>query len=100
MGVSTFISRLETSFLNQLSEEDLPPHADPNDGEAVRAWVHEAFGRWFLQHRDDLLGREWARRGWAEFTFKPSASGGLRESYRLKPEHVETIDRWMQDEIE
>lgn len=100
MGVTAFIRRLETSFLNQLGDKEVPRHLDPSDGAAVRAWFQEAFGRWFLEHRDDVLAREWARRGWAELVLKPTESGELKESYRVKPEFVGTIDDWMQDKID
>ena len=100
MGVTAFISKLETSFLNQLDDKEIPRHVDPNDGDAVRAWFREAFGRWFLERRDDVLAREWANRGWAELALKPTASGELKESYRVKPEYVETIDDWMQDKLD
>ena len=99
MGVTSFISRLETSFLHQLDDKVIPRHIDPRDAVAVRAWFAEAFGRWFLEHRDDVLAKEWVKRGWAELILKPTASGKLKESYRVKPEHVETIDEWMQDKV-
>jgi len=97
MGVTSFISKLETSFLNQLDDRLIPRHIDPGDAVAVRAWFAEAFGRWFLEHRNDVLAKEWVKRGWAELILKPNASGELKESYRVKPEYVETIDEWMQD---
>jgi hypothetical protein len=100
VGVTPFISRLQTSFLNQLDDKEIPPHVDPSDGDAVRAWFQEAFGRWFLEHRNDVLAREWVRRGWAEVVLKPDASGELKQSYRVKPQYVETIDDWMQDKID
>lgn len=85
MGVTAFIGKLETSFLKQLDDKEIPRHVDPNDGDAVRTWFKEAFGRWFLEHRDDVLAREWAKRGWAEVVLKPTASGELKQSYRVKP---------------
>lgn len=100
MGVTAFIRRLEAFFLNQLDDREIPRHLDPRDNEAVQAWFQEAFGRWFLENRDDVLAREWVRRGWAEPVLKPGPSGQLRHSYRVKPEYVETIDDWMQDKIE
>ena len=48
MGVTAFISGLETFFLNKLDEKDIPRHLDVNDWAAVQAWFSEAFGRWFL----------------------------------------------------
>ena len=100
MGMTTFINKLETRFLNQLTDDEIPKDLDPRDGESVRVWFKKAFGLWFLKNRDDLLAREWVRRGWAESILKPTESGELKESHRVKPECVETIDAWMQDEIE
>jgi hypothetical protein len=100
VGVTSLIHNLETAFLNQVDSKEIPKHLDPKDGEAVKAWFHEAFGIWFLKHRDDLLAKEWARRGWAEWSLKPVESGELKETYRVKPECAELIDAWLQDEIE
>ena len=100
MGVTSFLHQLEAFFLTQLDSKEIPKHLDPKDGDAVRAWFHEAFGYWLLKHRDDLLAKEWARRGWAEYTLKPAASGELQESYRVKPDCVQQIDAWLQDEID
>jgi predicted DNA-binding transcriptional regulator len=100
VGVTAFINKLETRFLNQLKDDELPRNLDPNDRDSVRAWFKEAFGLWFLKHRDDLLAREWARRGWAEYILKPTESGGLKEIHRVRPECVEKIDAWLQDEID
>ena len=99
MGVTAFVNKLETQFLNHLREDDIPKNLDPSDGVSVQAWFKEAFGLWFLKHRDDLLAREWVRRGWAEYVLKPGESGQLKETHRVRPEYVETINAWLQDEI-
>jgi hypothetical protein len=100
VGVTSFLDKLEASFLTQLDSKDIPKHLDPKDGAAVQAWFHEAFGYWLLTHRDDLLAREWGRRGWADCVLKPAESGELKESYRVKPHCVEQIHAWLQDEID
>jgi hypothetical protein len=100
MGVTTFLGKLESSFLTQLDSKEIPKHLDPKDGEAVKVWFHEAFGYWLLKHRDDLLAKEWARRGWAECVLKPTESGELKEAYRVKPGCVEQINAWLQDETD
>ena len=75
MGVTAFINKLEARFLNQLPDDEVPGNLDPSDGDSVRAWFNEAYGLWFLKNRDDLLAREWVKRGWAEYVLKPTASG-------------------------
>jgi hypothetical protein len=100
VGVTSFIHNLEISFLNQLDGKEIPGHLDPNDGLGVAAWFHEAFGIWFLNHRDDVLAKEWARRGWAEWSLQPAKSGELKETYQVKPECAQQIDDWLQDQIE
>ncbi len=66
----------------------------------MQAWFKEAFGLWFLKHRNDLLAREWVRRGWAEYVLKPTGSSELKETHRVRPECVEKVDAWLQDEID
>jgi hypothetical protein len=100
MGVAAFTRKLEKRFLNQLDPRDIPKDVDPADGDAVRAWFAEAFGYWFLEHRDELLGREWVRRGWAESVLRATESGSLREAFRVRPECAEKIDAWLQDELD
>jgi len=100
MGVTAFTTKLRTHFLDQLRDEDIPKHLDPNDKDAVHAWFKEAFGYWFLEHRDDLLGGKWAGRGWAESVLEVTDSGKLTEAFRVKPEHAQKIDAWLQDEID
>jgi hypothetical protein len=100
VGVTSFIHNLETSFLNQLDGQEIPRHLDPKDGHGVAAWFHEAFGIWFLNHRDDVLAKEWARRGWAEWSLRPMESGELKEVYKVKPERAEQIEDWLHDEID
>jgi hypothetical protein len=100
MGMTSFIRDLETRFLNQLDSKEIPKHLDVKDGDAVKAWFHEAFGIWFLNHRDDLLAKEWSTRGWAEWSLKPMESGELKDVYRVKPECAEQIDKWLHDEID
>jgi hypothetical protein len=100
MGVTAFTRKLETYFLNQLDPKDMPKHLDLSDGEAVKAWFKEAFGYWFLEHRDELLGREWVRRGWAKSVLRTEPSGKLKEWFRVKPECAKSIDAWLQDEID
>jgi hypothetical protein len=100
VGVTAFLGRLEAHFLNQLKDQEIPAHLDPHDGKAVKEWFREAFGYWLLEHRDEVLAREWVRRGWAEYVLKPDPAGGLHESHRVKPEFVETIDDWLQDKVE
>ncbi len=100
MGVTVFVNKLETRFLNQLTDDEVPEDLDPSDGDSVQAWFKRAFGLWFLKHRDDLLAREWVRRGWAENVLKPTGSSELKETYRVRPECVEKVDAWLQDEID
>lgn len=100
MGVTAFVNKLEARFLGQLTDGELPKDLDPNDGASVQAWFKEAFGLWFLKHRESLLAREWVRRGWADDILKPDESGQLKETYRVRPEHVEKIDAWLKDEID
>jgi len=100
MGMTAFMKTLETNFLNQLEPEAIPKHLDPRDWDAVQTWFKDAFGFWFLERRDELLGREWARRGWADVVLRPTESGRLKEFFRLKPECVETVDAWLQDQLE
>jgi hypothetical protein len=100
MGVTAFTKKLETHFLNQLDPKDTPKDIDARDGEAVRNWFKEAFAYWFLEHRDELLGREWVRRGWAESVLRSTESGKLAEAFRVKPECAERIDAWLQDQID
>jgi len=100
VGVTAFINKLETRFLNQLTDDEVPKHLDPSDGASVQAWFKKAFGLWFLKHRDDLLAREWVKRGWAEYILKPTESGELKETHRVRPEYVEKVDAWLQDEID
>ncbi|MHC4402732.1 MAG: hypothetical protein ACYTG0_23970 [Planctomycetota bacterium] len=100
MGVTSFTERLESHFLNQLDPTDIPKEIDPRDWETVREWFKEAFGYWFLEHRDALIGREWVKRGWAESVLQPDPAGKLKESFRVKPECIDTIDAWLQDEID
>jgi hypothetical protein len=100
VGVISFLNQLERSFLNQLDANAIPKHLNPQDGEAVHDWFHEAFAYWLLDHRDELLAKEWVRRGWAELLLTPSEAGPLKETYRVKPECVEQIEAWMQDETD
>jgi hypothetical protein len=100
MGVTAFTNKLERHFLNQLDPEDIPPHLDRRDQTAVAAWFKQAFGYWFLENRDDLLGREWVRRGWAETVLRTTESDKLKESFQVKPECSDKIDAWLQDEID
>ena len=100
MGVTAFTQKLEKHFLNQLDPKDVPRHLDPRDKDAVHAWFKEAFGLWFLERRDDLLGREWVKRGWAEAVLQTSESGKLKEVFRVKPKHSDKIDAWLGDQID
>jgi len=100
VGVSAFLDKLETHFLNHLKDDEIPAHLDPADGKAVREWFKEAFALWLLKNREELLAREWIRRGWAECVLKPTESGELKETHRVKPEFVETIDAWLNDQID
>lgn len=100
MGVTAFTRKLEKHFLDQLDPKEIPKHLDPRDGAAVKAWFKEAFGYWFLEHRDELLGREWVKRGWADTVLRPAESGKLKERFQVKPECAEKIDAWLQDEID
>lgn len=100
MGMTAFTTKLRTYFLDQLGPKDIPKHLDPNDKHAVHAWFKEAFGYWFLEHRDELLGREWVRRGWVESVLQVTESDKLTEAFRVKPEHAQKIDAWLQDEID
>ena len=52
-----------------------------------------------LEHRDELLGREWIKRGWAESVLETTESGKLVEQFRVKPECAERINAWLEDEI-
>ncbi len=100
MGVTAFLDKLEASFLNQLDDDEIPRTLLVSDGRAVREWFKQAFGYWLLQHRDDLMAREWVRRGWAEHSLEPTESGDLKDAYRVKPESVQLIDDWLQDRID
>ena len=100
MGVTEFTKKLETHFLNQLDPKDIPKDIDPRDSDAAGSWVKEAFTYWFLEHRDELLGREWVKRGWAESVLETTEPGKPKECFRVKPECTEKIDAWLQDEID
>jgi len=100
VGVTQFIDRLEFHFLSQLSEKDLPAGISPDDSPAIRAWFKEVFGVWFLQHREEVLRKEWTKRSWAAEVLAPDATGKLKMGYRVKPECVQQIDDWLQDQIE
>ena len=100
MGVTAFTKKLERHFVNELDPKDIPKDIDATDGKAVRDWFEEAFAYWFLEHRDELLGREWVRRGWAESVLRSTESGKLVEDFRVKPEYTEKINAWLQDEID
>lgn len=97
MGVTTFLQRLETTFINQLLAEHIPRGLDPTDGPGVKSWFKEAFGFWWLERRNELLGREWVKRGWAEYVVAPDGQGGFVGEYRVRPEHVRDIDAWLED---
>jgi hypothetical protein len=99
MGMTTFLKRLHTDFLNQLGEGDAARHVDVADGDAVVQWVSVRFGQWFLDHRDDLLAREWARQGWAEVVYRRGPTGHFKEVYVVKPHCAETVNAWLQDEL-
>ncbi len=98
--MTAFNDKLETQFLNQLADDEIPKNLDPKDGTVVQAWFETAFMAWFLKHRDDLLARESVRRGWAENILRPTGSSELKETYRVRPECVEKVDAWLQDEID
>ena len=66
----------------------------------MRQWFKEAFGVWFLQHREDVLSKEWAEAGLGRRGARPDADGKLKMGYRVKPECVQQIDDWLQDRIE
>jgi hypothetical protein len=100
VGVSSFLRRLEYSFLNELDGKDIPHNLDPKDGETSNAWLDEAFANWLLEHRDELMAKEWAKRGWVQWTPKPLGRGTLKESYQVNPDCVDQIDAWLQDEID
>ncbi|MBN2296111.1 MAG: hypothetical protein JXM70_27015 [Pirellulales bacterium] len=99
MGVTEYINKLETEFLNQLADNEIPRDLDPNDSAAVQAWFKTTYAAWFLEHRDELLAREWVKRGWAEHIMQPTESGKWEKHHRVKPEYVEEVDAWLQDEI-
>ena len=99
MGSTKFLRKLETVFLNELDDKEIAPFVDCTDGEAVQQAVLDAFGMWFLRNRDDLLAREWIKKGWAELTVVGDASGHLKESYRVKPVYVNHIENWLEDEV-
>jgi hypothetical protein len=100
MGVTRFIDTLEVHFLSRLSDTDIPEGISPDDSRAVAEWFKDAFGVWFLQHRDDVLSKEWMKRGWAAEVLVPDSAGKLKMGYRVKPECVQQIDDWLQDRIE
>ena len=99
MGITSFLHDLEMNFLNELKRDDIPSEIDIGDWDVVTAWFREAFAQWFLENRDEVLSREWVRRGWADYILKPSTPGKLEEFYRVKPEFVDQMDAWLQDEI-
>ena len=100
MGITLFLRNLETHFLNQLTDEDIPSDIQVADWDNVQDWFSEAFAEWFLENRETVLSLEWVRRGWADYVRKPSTHGKLREYYRVKSEFVDEIDTWLQDEID
>ncbi len=100
MGVTRFLDALEVHFLSQLSDKDIPQGISPNDKQAVGQWFQEAFAVWFLQHREDVLSKQWAQRGWADEVLGLDADSKLKLSYRVKPECVQQIDDWLQDRID
>lgn len=100
MGITLFLQELETHFLNQLKDHDIPPDVDVTNWKAVEPWLRESFAKWFLENREDVLSWEWVRRGWADYVVQPSTQGTLRQSYRVKSEFVSEIDAWLQDQDE
>ena len=100
MGITLFLQDLETHFLNQLADEDIPSDVKVADWDNVQVWFSESFAQWFLDNRETVLSLEWVKRGWADYTLKPSSQSKLHESYRVKPEFVDEIDAWLQDEID
>ena len=100
MGITLFLRDQETHFLNQLTDEDISSGIEVSDWENANDWFSEAFARWFLVNRETVLSLEWVRRGWADYVLKPNTEGDLRDFYRVKPEFVDEIDAWLQDEID
>ena len=100
MGISCFLRDLETHFLNQLGDSDIPSEIDVSDWDEVQKWFADAFAKWFLQNLEHVLSREWVRRGWADYILKPSTPGQLNEGYRVRPECVDEIDAWLQDKMD
>ena len=98
MGITAFLHDLETHFLNELKDEDIPSDVDVTDWNRVQDWFRQAFGQWFLENREQVLSWEWVRRGWADYVLRPSRQGKLQESYRVKPEFLPEIDAWLQDQ--
>ena len=100
MGITLFLRDLETHFLNQLTDKDINSGLEMSDWDNAREWFSEAFAQWFLVNRETVLSLEWVKRGWADYVLKPSTQGKLRDFYRVKPEFVDEIDAWLQDEID
>lgn len=98
--MTAFLQKLEVSFVNRLGNDELPRNLNPADGPTVMVWFREAFAYWWLQHRNELLGREWVRRGWADYVLKRSPAGELNGEYCLKPNRMQDIDAWVEDKID
>jgi hypothetical protein len=100
MGITSFLENLEMHFLNQLKDQDIPSTVDVSNWNGVEDWFRQAFAQWFLENREHVLSWEWVRRGWADYVLRPSTQGKLQESYRVKPEFLDEIDSWLQDQID
>ena len=100
MGMTSFLHRLEATYVKQRDQQGLPEDVPLDDPERLREFLRSDFTEWFLRRRDTLLGEEWVQRGWAERVKGANDDGYGAENYRVKSESVELIDAWLNDKLD
>ena len=97
MGMSVFLQRVQANYVKEQKRNGLSPDAPLSDPERLREFLWRDFTEWFLINRDDLLAEEWIRRGWA---CRLDSTEEESNQYEVKPEFVDDIDKWLNDEID
>ena len=99
MGFSNFVAEQKEAFIKTLDRQSMPAHVERYGPQALAEWMWTAFQEWFQEHREELLIKEYARRGWAKKMLAPDEQGQLVETYRVSVEAKKQIDAWLADEV-
>lgn len=100
MGMTAFMQRVEISYVRDRKKEGLPEDTSLTDPEKLREFLWKDFTEWFLMRRDVLLGEEWVKRGWADRVIESTDVCLTKDNYRVKPEAIDVIDAWLNDEFD